>query len=78
MEVLEEPIALPKQGCLVQNLGPDTITIGEANVSSGDGITILINEAIAIGNVNQPVYVISDGTSDVRLLGRGTGMFSSG
>ena len=78
MEVLEEPVALPTKGCLVQNLGPDTIYIGESDVSSGDGVTVLVNEAVAIGAFNRPVYAVSDGTSDVRLLGRGTGMFSSG
>lgn len=77
MEVLDEPISIGNNGVLIQNLGPDTVYVGELAVAPESWLPISANGSIAIGTSNTPTYVVSDGTSDVRLLGQGSGMFSS-
>lgn len=60
---------------LIQNLGPDTLYVGEGSVSASTGIRVDVGKAIAIGTVNGTLYAVSAGSSDVRVLGRATGVF---
>ena len=60
---------------LIQNLGPDEIFLGESGVTSGNGFRVSSGEAVAVGNTNAALYAVSAGTSDVRFLGRATGIF---
>lgn len=78
MEVLEEPVSIGTNGVLIQNLGPDILYVGELIVPPENWVPVASNQAISVGGSNTPTYVVSDGTSDVRLLGQGSGMFSSG
>jgi hypothetical protein len=66
---------LPSGG-LIQNLGPDEIYVGESSaVTSSTGVRVSADEVIAVGFVNLGLYAVSAGTSDVRTLTRGTGIF---
>lgn len=77
MQILEEAVALPSYPCVVQNLGPDTLYLGEATVTAGAGVKVEIDKAVTIGGTNSVIYAISDGECDVRILSQGLGMFTS-
>ncbi len=76
MNVTTSPVALPQYACLIQNLGPDTLYLAEPTVSVGAGVQVLVDQAVTIGASNSVMYAVSEGTSDVRILGEGLGMFS--
>lgn len=62
---------------LIQNLGPDPVYIGGSSaVTSANGLRVASGEALAVGTSTSTLYAISGGTSDVRTLSRGTGIFS--
>lgn len=55
---------------LIQNLGPDKLYVGlDSTVSAATGVQLDVGRAI--NTANRVVWVVSAGTSDVRLLGRG-------
>jgi hypothetical protein len=60
---------------LIQNLGPDPIYVGESGVTTDTGLQVSAGRSVAVGSKDAEVFVVSDGTSDVRLLGRGLGVF---
>jgi hypothetical protein len=64
--------------CLVQNLGPDDLYVGVSDtVTTGDGIRISAGDSASVGFTSSPLYGISSGTSDVRLLAAGTGIYGT-
>lgn len=62
---------------LIQNLGPDTLYINEGSVTAQTGVRVSVGEALVVGTSNDTLYAVSDGSSDVRVLGRATGIFSA-
>lgn len=74
--ISDTPVALGSSSYLIQNLGPDNLYVGESTVTVDDGVKVAAGEALAVGSTNSPVFAVSDGTSDVRTLGRGMGIFS--
>lgn len=62
-------------GLLVQNLGPDDLYIGESTVTEANGVFVAAGNSAAVG-YGLSYYVVSSGTSDVRVLGGGVGVFT--
>jgi hypothetical protein len=62
-------------GGLIQNLGPDALYITDGDDPENDGVRVEVDQAIAIGFANGVLTAVSDGESDVRILGRATGIF---
>lgn len=61
---------------LIQNLGPDAAYVGGASVAPETGFRVSAGEAVSVGLATNTLYVVSDGTSDIRILSRGIGIFS--
>lgn len=58
---------LPVGMKLIQNLGPDPLRVGGADVSAANGLHLTANSCVAVGD--KQFYVIASGTScDVRTL----------
>jgi hypothetical protein len=60
-----------RRAIVVHNNGGDICYIGASNVTTANGLPLAANEKIAFdiqGNENVKIFVISDGTSDVRIL----------
>lgn len=62
---------------LIQNLGPDSVWIGGSDVDDTSGVKVLPGQSITTAVPIVALYGISSGTSDVRFLGRCTGIFSA-
>lgn len=59
---------------LIQNLGPDALYVQDVTpATTTDGVKVPSGSSIFIGG--QAYYAVSDGTSDVRDLGRGLGIY---
>lgn len=76
MNVGETPIRIGSASYLIQNLGPDNLYVGDEDVTDENGLQLAAGESVARGVTNAATYVVSSGTSDARILGRGTGFFS--
>lgn len=64
-------------GGLIQNFGPDTAYVGESSVSLETGVRIPSGRALAVDYSNGHLFIVSEGTSDIRFLGRASGLSSS-
>ena len=72
------PVSLGQSGQLIQNLGPDDLYVQPfSGVTVQSGFRIPSGKSVAVGYANGGLYAVSAGTSEVRTLGGGTGMFSS-
>lgn len=61
---------------LIQNLGDDDLyVLDEPSVTADTGVQLITGQSVAVGD-GESFYVISEGTSDVRVLGHGTGIFA--
>jgi hypothetical protein len=60
---------------LIQNLGPDPVYIGEGSVTLDSGVRLGVGESMTVGHSNGTLYIMSESSSDVRVLGRATGIF---
>lgn len=82
--------ATPKRICngvsLVQNLGPDALYVDVSTsptdgpspvLSSSNGVQVSSGEAVSFDNENLHVWGISGGTSDVRVLEGGNGIYGA-
>lgn len=78
-----EPVNFGTNSQLIQNLGPDEIYVGVYNAyyddsdlpTSGTGVKVSAGESLAASGVSGDVYCVSAGTSDVRSLAGGSGIF---
>lgn len=62
--------------CLVQNLGPDALYLGrDESVDASSGVKVAAGDAVSVAYTSQPLHGVSVGTSDVRILEAGTGIF---
>ena len=75
MDVTTTPVALGTSAMLIQNLGPDALYLGEADVTDETGVLVSPGESLVVGNLNHPLYAVSSAASDVRILVRGQGIF---
>ena len=77
------PIAVGLGPRLVQNLGPDDLYIGHSDVSGNPlvtveaGIRLSAGESISLASTSTQISVVSSGTSEVRNLSSGSGMYSA-
>ena len=62
---------------LIQNLGPDALYIGDDGVDSTSGIKLVAGKALSVAFSDTALYAVSSGTSDMRLLPDGTGVFDA-
>lgn len=62
---------------LIQNLGPDDLFVGFEGVTSATGVRVAAEQAISIGATNKPVWVVSSGTSDMRIMGGAMGLHAA-
>ena len=70
-------VNLGKNGQLIQNLGPDDLYIAPTpSVGLSSGFRIVPGESLSFGYSNDPMYAISGGTSELRSLSGGTGMYA--
>lgn len=76
MNVTTTPSRLGNSGFLIQNLGPDTLYVGEASVNSDNGFRVISGAAVVVGDTTWDVYVVSEGDSEVYLLGEGGGIYA--
>ena len=63
-----------KSPACIQNLGPDNLYVGSAEVTPSTGVLIPVGSTIAFGYDQDGFYGISDGTADARLLRSATGL----
>jgi len=75
MNVSDTPVSLGYGAQLVQNLGPDELYLGESDVDSSTGVLLNANESTVVATRTHDLYVVSAGSSDVRTLSRGQGIF---
>jgi hypothetical protein len=62
---------------LIQNLGPDDLYVSDlAMVTTDTGVQITPGHSISVG-AGETHYGVSEGTSDVRICGAGTGLFAA-
>ena len=73
----ETALVVGRGGCLVQNLGPGLLYIGEESVSESNGLQLGVGESVSLNISNTDFYVISDDTYDVRILSRGSGIYNA-
>ena len=60
---------------LIQNLGPDILYVQDVTpATTTDGVKVASGSSIVIGG-GESYYAVSAGKSDVRVLGRGLGIF---
>jgi hypothetical protein len=76
MPTIEETAVSIASAGLIQNLGPDAVYIGGTAVTTETGFRVSSGEALAVGTATSMLYAVSDGTSDVRILNRATGIFT--
>lgn len=74
-------VALGPGPRLIQNLGPDDLYVGSSNmngdplVTAEDGIRLSSGESISLQSTSSKISVVSSGTSEVRHLSSGTGVY---
>jgi hypothetical protein len=73
--ITTDVVSLRFSGGLIQNLGPDILYVGEQDDAADTGVQLSAGDAVAVGD-GLTYYGVSVGTSDVRLLGRATGISS--
>lgn len=77
------PVTVGPGPRLVQNLGPDDLYIGHSNVDGAPlvtvaaGIRLSAGESISLASTSTAISVVSSGTSEVRNLSSGSGMYSA-
>lgn len=76
MTVTTTPVQISSSQ-LIQNLGPDVLYIGNSSVSASTGVRIDSGKSIAFNYSNSSIYAVSAGTSDVRTVNAGTGVFGA-
>lgn len=75
MDVGTDPVAIGTGPLLIKNLGPDLVYLGDSAVDENNGFPLAIGESVAVLYTNRGGYAVSEGTSDVRHLTGGTGIF---
>jgi hypothetical protein len=74
MNVTATPVNLGKNNKIIQNIGPDPVRVGYANVTADNGLHLTASAACVVGSTGVDIYVMCSGTSaDVRVLEGGTG-----
>jgi len=76
-EITDTPVEVGSSSYLIQNLGPDKLYVGGSSVTVETGIELQVGQALTVGETRSSVFVVSDGTSDVRILDRGMGIFTT-
>jgi hypothetical protein len=62
---------------LIQNLGDDPLyVLDDADVTVDNGLQVSAGRAVAVGG-GDAYFAVSEGSSDVRVLSRGTGVFDA-
>lgn len=70
-----DSVLIASEESLIQNLGDGVLYVSDVDPATVDnGVEVQPNDAITVGG-GAIFYAISDGTSDVRTLGRGSGYF---
>ena len=73
----EESVVIAESGGLIQNLGPDALYVSDVDPATADnGVQVSVGRSVAVG-YGDTYYGISAGTSDVRNLARGVGLFDA-
>lgn len=68
------PVNLAGEYPLIQNLGPDPLYIGDrSTVTAATGVRLTTGQSFTASK-SSGTWVVSSGTSDVRLVNRGTGI----
>jgi hypothetical protein len=68
-------VLIASEESLIQNLGDDVLYVSDVDPATvGNGVEVQPNDCVAVGG-GANFYAISEGTSDVRTLGRGSGYF---
>lgn len=81
--VTTTPVALFVGPLLIQNLGPDDLYVGQSDmnenplVTSSNGFRLSTGESVSIGTITSKISVVSTGTSEVRYLSSGTGVYAA-
>lgn len=75
MNVGTTPVELGTSAVLIQNLGPDGLFVGHSAQVVDLGVYISVDESVVVGEGNVPLRVASEGSSDVRVLSRGLGIY---
>lgn len=68
----ETPVPLGVDAYLIKNLGPDDVYVGNSDVTTSNGFPLTMGDSLAVGYGNESTFAVSDGTSDVRILPRGS------
>lgn len=74
MNVGTTPVTIGRFPCLIQNLGPDLLSVGQEGIDTGEWVEVASTHSVSIGATSINTQVVSAGTSDVRILGSGTGI----
>ena len=73
--VSSTPVDLGSGSVLIQNLGPGDLFLGDPGVTTETGFRISAGSSVTVGYSNSRFYVVSDSTSDARVLSAGSGFF---
>lgn len=77
------PVSLINGPLLLQNLGPDDLFVGQSDMSGNplvtqaNGFRLSTGESISFGSTSSKISVVSTGTSEVRYLSSGTGVYTA-
>jgi hypothetical protein len=72
----DTPVKIGTGPQLIRNMGPDDLYLGGADVSEENGYPLHSGQSISMLHGDKAGYAISTGTSDVRLMPGGSGVFS--
>jgi hypothetical protein len=68
------PVNLAGKNPLIQNLGPDPLYVSDGStVSANTGVKLTAGQSLTVSTSKGP-WAVSAGTSDVRVVNRGTGL----
>lgn len=77
------PVSLAAGPLLLQNLGPDDLYVGHSyadgtpTVTPSTGFRLSTGESISVQSTSTKISVVSVGTSEVRYLSAGTGVYAA-
>lgn len=82
--VATDPVHIGGGFVLIQNLGPDDLYVEvtaenqpEPDLTADTGLQIGAGQSVSFDNSNFWIWGVSDGTSDVRSLEGGSGVFAA-
>lgn len=76
------PTTIGSSACLLQNLGPDNLYVGNSDssgnplVTSTNGFRLAAGQSVAVTNGSTETSIVSEGSSEYRILNRGIGVFA--